>query len=208
MARERGRSRQILTHLGVEQHGGKEENFGAEVRGAFGEEIGRGGVAAGAVFAGEVEEVLVGGRGGEEVRGVVETFQIEELGFDRGVAAFDIGIGVGVGRRVEAVSGADGREGAVKTVGTVVDGVAVELGAEVGADDQLGEVEAVRGEVGQHALERERGVGFREFAGVAQEERAERFAANGVLEAGHAGLLHLGEVVGNVVEVFGVHLQA
>ena len=58
------------------------------------------------------------------------------------------------------MGGADGGEGAVKPVLAVMHGVAVELGAEVGAHDQLAEVEPVRGEVGEHALAGERGVGF------------------------------------------------
>ena len=178
------------------------------MRGARGEEIGRSEIATGAVLAGEVEEVLVGGDGGEEVGGVAEGFQIEELGFDGGVAAFDVGVGVRVGGGIEAVGGADRSEGTVKTVGAVAHGVAVKLGAEVGAQDQFSEIEAVCGEVGEHALECERGVGFREFAGVGEEEGPEGFAANRILETGHAELLHLGKVAGDVVEVFGVHLQA
>ena len=40
----------------------------------MGEEFGRGVIAAGAILAGEVEAVLVGGDGGEEVRRAVEVF--------------------------------------------------------------------------------------------------------------------------------------
>jgi hypothetical protein len=86
------------------------------------------------------------------------------------------------------VGGADGGEGAVKPIVSVVDGVGVELGAEVGAHDQLGEVEAVGLEVRGDAGGGEGGVDLGEFAGVGEEEGAEGFAANGVLEAGHAGL--------------------
>lgn len=203
-----GRSRQILPHRQVEDDGRQEEDFGTEVRGALGEEFGRSVITTGAVLAGEVEEGLVGGDGGEEVRGVAEGFQVEELGFDGGVAAFDVGVGVGASGRVEAVRGAGGGEGAVEAVGAVVDGVAVELAAEVGAHFEVGEVEAVLAQVRGDAGGGERGVGLREVGGVGEEERAGGFVADGILETGHAGLLHLRIVVGDVVEVFGVHLEA
>ncbi|TAG28596.1 MAG: hypothetical protein EAZ36_05650 [Verrucomicrobia bacterium] len=71
------------------------------MRSAKSKEVGGRGAVAGAVFAGEVEEVLVGGDRGEEVVGAGEGFEVEELGFDGGVAAFDggvcVGVGVGVG---------------------------------------------------------------------------------------------------------------
>jgi hypothetical protein len=97
-------------------------------RRAHGEEIGRGEVGAGAVLAGEVEEVLVGGNGGDEGGGVGEVFEVEELGFDGGVAAFDIGVGVRAGGRIEAMEGAQDGDRAVEAVRAGVDGVAVELG--------------------------------------------------------------------------------
>ena len=70
------------------------------MRGARDEEIGRGEIAAGAVLAGEVKKVLVGGDGGEEVGGVLEGFQIEELGLDGGVAAWALGRAGGLKRWV------------------------------------------------------------------------------------------------------------
>ncbi len=38
---------------------------------------------------------LAGGDGGEEVGWIAEGFEVEELGFDGGVAALDVGVGVG-----------------------------------------------------------------------------------------------------------------
>ncbi|MEN9637430.1 MAG: hypothetical protein RL077_5834, partial [Verrucomicrobiota bacterium] len=53
---------------GIHRVGWRKEATGAEVRGAHGEEIDWGVVAAGAVITGEVEDGLVGTAGGEEVR--------------------------------------------------------------------------------------------------------------------------------------------
>jgi len=174
----------------------------------LGEKVGGRVVAARAVFAREVEEVLVGGGGGEEVGRIAEGLEVEELRFDGGVAAFDVGVGVGVCRRIEPVGGADRGKSAVKTVVAVVHCVTVELGAEVGAHDQLREIKAVSLEVRGDARGGEGGVGFRQFAGVGEKEGAEGFAADGVLEPGHAGLLHLGKVMRDVVEILGIHLEA
>jgi hypothetical protein len=91
--------------LGVGQDRGQEEDLGTDVRGARGEEIGRGEVAACAVFAGEVEAMLVGRESGEEVGGVGESLHVEELRHDGGVAGFDVGVGAGMGGRIEAVGG-------------------------------------------------------------------------------------------------------
>jgi hypothetical protein len=96
----------------------------------------------------------------------------------------------------------------VEAVGAVVDGVAVELGAQIGAHEQLREVEAVRAKVIEDALQRQGGVGFRQLGGVGEEKGSAAFAANRVLEPRHARLLQLGKVMRDVVEVFGVHLQA
>jgi hypothetical protein len=49
------------------------------------------------------------------------------------------------------VAGAGGEEGAVEAVGTVANGVVVELGAEVGAHLDQGGIEAVGLEVGEQA---------------------------------------------------------
>ncbi len=180
------------------------------MRGALGEECGRGAVTAGAVFTGEVEAVLVGGDGGEEERRAGEVLQVEALGLDGGVAAFDVdvGVGVGAGGRIEAVARAGGDEAAVEAVGAVVDGVAVELAAQIGAHLDLGQVEAVGAEVREDAGRGERGVGFRAVGGVGEEERAGGFVADRVLERGQRLRLQLRPVVGNIGEILGVHLQA
>ena len=48
--------------------------------------------------------------------------------------------------------GAGGQDGAVEPVWSVVDGVAIELAAEVGAYFNLGEVDAVGAQVVEYAL--------------------------------------------------------
>ena len=135
------------------------------------EDVGWGAIATGAVLAGEVEEVLVGGDRVEEVGGPPEVLEVEELGLDGGVTALDVGVGVGAGWRVEAVLGAGGQDGAVESIRTVVDGVAVELAAEVGAYFNLGEVDAVDAQVLEYAVQREGGVGLRQIGRASCRER-------------------------------------
>jgi hypothetical protein len=105
-----------LTQERVKEDGREKEDAWGKERRAHGEEIGRSEVGARAVFAGEVEEVLVGGGGGDEGGSVVEMFEVEEFGFDGGVAGFDVGVGVWASGRVEAMEGTRGGDGAVKAV--------------------------------------------------------------------------------------------
>ena len=83
---------------------------GQEVSGAF--------VAVGTVFAGGVVPELVGGGFGEEVGFRRKDLGIEQFGFDGVVDAFDVGIGIGAGGRVETVLGAEALlDGEVETLG-------------------------------------------------------------------------------------------
>jgi hypothetical protein len=175
-----------LTHKGVEEDGREKEDAWVKERRAHGEEISRSEVGAGAVFACEVEEVLVGGCRGDVGGSVEEEFEVEELGFDGGVGAFDVGVGVRASGRVEAMESAQGSDGAVKAVRAVVDGVAVELGAQVGADLDLGEGHAMVAQVVEHASDGESGIGFGKGGGIGEEEGASGLVADGVLEAGQA----------------------
>jgi hypothetical protein len=106
---------------------------------------------------------------------------------------------------IEDVFGPGGFNGLVEAVWGVMDGVAVELDAEVGAD--LDGFDAVALEVGEKVFYGEGGVGFGEFVGVVKEESAGGFVADGVLEAGKRTLEHLGVKVGDVAEGFDVHLE-
>ena len=56
----------------------------------------------------------------------------------------------------------------MEAVRSVVDGVAIELAAEVGAYFNLGEVDAVGAQVLEYALQREGGVSFRQVGGVGE----------------------------------------
>jgi hypothetical protein len=107
-----------LTLEGIRQDGRQKQDERVELRGVFCGQLKRSLVGAGAVAAGEVEEVPAGGGGGEEVLWAVEGFEVEELTFDGGMGAFDIGVAVGSGGRVEAVVRIGGEDGAVEGVGT------------------------------------------------------------------------------------------
>lgn len=150
----------MLTQWGIEEDGREQEHSRVDVGSAGGENLGRRAEATGAIFAGEVEEVLVGGDGGEEVGRAGEVFEIEELGLDGGVAAFDIGIGIGTCGGIEAMPGARGGDAAVEAVRAVVDGVAIELAAQVSAHFEVRQSDAVRFEVREDAGLGECGVGF------------------------------------------------
>ena len=173
------------------------------------QQVGGAFVSAGTVFAGGVVPELVGGSFGEEIRFGREDLGIEQFGFDGVVNALDVGVGIGAGRRIEAVLGLIFLfDGPVKAADLIVGGVAVVFGAEVGGDDDLRGVEAVVFEMGEEAIHGQGGVSFGEFIAVGQELGAARQFADGVLEAGQAIGLHLRPIEGEVGEIFDIHLEA
>ena len=173
---------------------------GQQVSGAF--------ISARTIFAGGVVPELVGGGFGEEIGFGREDLSLEQFGFDGVVNAFDVGVGVGAGRGIEAVLGVVFLfDGPVKAADLIVGGVAVVFGAQVGGDDDLGGVEAVV-EVGEEAIHGLGGVSFGEFVAVSQELGAAGKFADGVLEAGQAIGLHLRPIEGEVGEIFDIHLEA
>jgi len=193
--------------------GVKQEDLGRDFPGAVlvfeGQQVQRTLVTTGAVLAGDIVPELVGADLGEEIAAMVEGLGIEELGLDGGVDALDIGVGIGTGGRVEAVPGSEALlDGEMKTLGPVVDSVAVELHAQVGGDDDLRGVDPVVPEVAQEALDGQCGVGLGEFVAVGQELGAAGEFADRVLEAGEFEGLHLGPVDGDVGEIFDIHLEA
>ena len=120
----------------------EQEYSGREIRGFDGQQVGRAFVAARTVLAGGVVPELIGGLGKEICFGG-KNLSIEEFGFDGVVDTFDIGIGIGAGRRIEAVLGVEGLlDAQVKTVGPIMDGIAIELDAQVGGDDDLVGIQA------------------------------------------------------------------
>jgi hypothetical protein len=163
---------------------------------------------AGAVFASEVEPGLIGGDGAEEVGFSVERLEVKKLGLDGGVEGFDVGIGVGPCGRVEAVAHAGIKQAAMEAVGAVAAGVTVKLGSEIGADLDLIEGDAEAAQVLDEARAGKRGIGLGQLGGVGQEDGAGGLVPEGVLEPRQALGLHLGPVLGDVVEVLRVHLPA
>ena len=102
------------------------------------QQIGGAFIAARAIFTRSVVAELIGGGSSKEVGFRSKDLGVEQFGFDGGVDAFHIIVGIGTGWRIEAVLGLiflfDGR---VETPRLVMDGVAVELNAQIGGEDDL-----------------------------------------------------------------------
>ena len=187
----------------------EQEDCGGNFRSLDGQQVGGAFISARTVFTGGVVPELIGGGFGEEISFGREDLSIEQFGFDRVVNAFDVGVGVGAGRGIEAVLGVVFLfDGPVKAADLIVGGVAVVFGSQVGGDDDLGGVEAMVFEMGEEAIHGQGGVSFGEFVAVGQELGAARKFADGVLEAGQAVGLHLRPIEGEVGEIFDVHLEA
>ena len=174
-----------------------------------GEQIGRAFVTAGTVFARGIVPELVSGRFSKEVGFGRKDLSIEQFGFDGVVDAFDIGIGIGTGRRIEAMFGLVFLlDGGVETAELVMNGIPIELAAQIGGDDHLGSIQAVVFKVFEKTIGGEGGIGFGEFIAIGQELGAARQLPDGVLETGQAVGLHLRPVKGDVGQVFDIHLEA
>ena len=187
----------------------EQEYFRRKFWGFDRQEVGGTFVTARTVFASGVVPKLIRGSLGKEVPFGRKDLGIEQFGFDGVMNAFDVGIGIGTGRGVEAVFGAEALlDGEMKTFGPVVNGVTVELDAQVGGDHHLLGIQAMLLEMFEETFDGERRVSFGKFVAVGQELSAARQLADGVLEMGQTVVLHLGPVEGNVGEIFHIHLEA
>ena len=152
---------------------------------------------------------MIGGGSSKEVGFRSKDLGIEQFCFDGVVDAFDIGIGIGTGRRIEAMFGLifllDGR---VETAQLIMDGIPVELASQIGGEDDLSRVHAMLFKVFEKTIHGEGGISFGEFLAVGQELGAARQLADGVLKTGQTIGLHLRPVKRNVGQVFDVHLEA
>ena len=187
----------------------KQENSWGDVRGFEDEQISGGFISARAVFAGGIVPELVGGNFAEEIICGSKDLGIEELGFDGVVDAFAVGVGVGTGGGIEAMLGLMFLlDRGVESAGLILVGVAVELGAQIGGEDNGGGIQAMRFEVLEKAVHGQGGIGFGEFVAVSQELSPTGKFADGILKTREAVGPHLGPVEGNVSEVFDIHLEA
>ena len=155
----------------------EQEDCGGNFRSFEGQQVSGAFISARTIFTGGVVPELVGGGFGEEIGFGRQDLSLEQFGFDGVVNAFDVGVGVGAGRGIEAVLGMMFLfDGPVKAADLIVGGVAVVFGAEVGGDDDLGGIEAVVFEMGEEAIRGQGGVSFGEFVAVGQELGAARDA--------------------------------
>ena len=99
----------ILTPLLVEKRlqrdGVEQEDCGGNIRSFEGQQVSGAFISARTIFTGGVVPELVGGGFGEEIGLGREDLSLEQFGFDGVVNAFDVGVGVGAGRGIEAVLG-------------------------------------------------------------------------------------------------------
>lgn len=193
----------------LQRDGVEQEYFGREMRSFEGEQIGWVFITARTVFAGGVVPELVGSGFGQEVGFGRKDLGVKQFGFDGGMNTFDIGVGVGAGRWIEAVFGLIFLlDGQMEALGSVMNGIAIEFDAQIGGEDDLRSIDAVVFEVLEKAVDGEGGVGFGKFVAIGQELGAAGKFADGVLETRQAVGLHLGPVEGNVGEIFDIHLEA
>jgi len=174
-----------------------------------GEQIGGTFVTPRTVFTRGIVTELVGGGFSQEVGFGGKDLGIEQFGFDGGVNTFDVGVGVGAGRRIEAVLGLMFLfDRQMEATDLVVDGIAIKFDSQIGGEDDLGGIDAVVFEVLEKAVDGEGGIGFGKFVAVGQELGAAGKFADGVLETREAIGLHLRPVERNVGEIFDIHLEA
>ena len=65
----------------------------------------------------------------------MEDLGVEQFGFNGGMDAFDVGIGVWASRRIEAMLGVVFLfDGLMETVGLIIEGLAIEFGTQIGGD--------------------------------------------------------------------------
>ena len=179
------------------------------MRGFESEQIGWAFVTTGTIFARGIVPELVGGRFGQEVAFRRKDLSIEEFGFDGVVDAFDIGIGVGTGRRIEAMFGLVFLlEGGVETTELVMNGIPIELTAQIRGNDHLRSIQAVVFKVLEKTIGGEGGIGFGKFIALSRELGAARQLPEGVWKTGQAIGLHLRPVKGEVGQIFDIHWEA
>ena len=170
-------------------------------RGVFQEDLQRALPFLAAVFAHEVEVRPVGVGFGKKLGGAAESLQVQELIFDEAMDRFDVALpGVAFGG-YEAVIGSEQAHGGGQAALLLV---FLELASIVGLPDQAGEIDAMKSQVGGELFGHEDGVTFGEFVGVGGKAGAGDDFARCVLEAGQAVAHHLGPVVGDILQVFGV----
>jgi hypothetical protein len=187
----------------------EQEDFWRD-EGSFGsQEIGWAFVTAGAVFASGVVPKLVSGAFGKEIGSAIKALSIIELGFDGVVDTFDICIGIRAGRRIKGVLGAPALfDGEVKAFWPIMDGIAIELRAQIGGDDHLAGIHFVLVQMFEESFDGEGGVCLGQFVAVSQELSATGEFSDGVLEARQTVFLHLWPEEGNVGQVLHIHLEA
>ena len=113
---------------------------------------------------------LVSGRFGKEVGFGGKDLCIEQFGFDGVVNAFDVGVGVGAGRGVEAMFGLIFLfDGQVVCGSLIVGGAAVEFEPPIGGDDDLGGVDVMVIEMFKEPIDSEGGVSFGKLIAIGQE---------------------------------------
>ena len=168
-----------------------------------------GAVVPRAVLSGEVVEELVSGDFGEEVVSGCEAFDIEEVGLDGSVYGLDVGVDVAAsGRDVGVGCLHEGLDGVDEPGEFLSDDSPLELGAVVGLDMDLRGVDAAVPEVLEEASDGEFSVVDGEGVSVGEELSTGGNLSDGVLEAREVERSDAGVVVGDVVEIFDIHLEA
>jgi len=90
----------------------------------------------------------------------VEGLEVKKLGFNGGMEGFNVGVGIGPCRRVEAVASACSQQRAVEAIGAIAAGVPIKLGAQVGAHFHFGQWDPEAAQVFEQAGAGERRIGF------------------------------------------------
>ena len=125
------------------------------------QEVGRVFVTPASIFAGDVVPELVGGGFGKEVGASSKDLSVVKFTFNGRMDTFDIRVGVGTSGWIEAVGGFPFLlDGLVEAFGLIVDGISIELDAQIGLDHSLGAIHTMGFEVSHEAVDGEGGIRF------------------------------------------------
>jgi len=137
-----------------------------------------------------------------------EVLQVEEFGFDGSVDGFDIAV-VAPGPDGDSfVDGSETLDGFLEAIaGAILPVAADEFGAVVGLDFDPLQVNPTGLQMVQEEVGEQAGVVGGFFPGIGQEHHAGADFPGGELDVGQAQGLHLGPVMGDILEVFGIDGQ-
>jgi len=162
----------------------------------------------GTIRSGDIPIDLIQVCFGEEVVEVEEVLAIVEFGLDAGVSAFDIGIGIGATRRIEAMLCAEDADGAGEILAIEPNLIAFEFSPIVGLNDGCPQIDTLSFEVSKQALDSQFGIDGGAFGGKREPLGSGADIPDGELILGELQISGLRPIARLITEVFDIDLQA